>query len=93
MPKRVRRDLPGLALVVAIPLIPGLAILTAAQPSAPGCAPAHCTAVPAGADSPHLSAANLISRAGFIPCGPVRPAALPVKGVTASTDRASRAAP
>jgi hypothetical protein len=90
MPKCVRRDLPGLALAIAVPLIPVLAFLTAAQPSAPGCAPARCSAVPAGADSFHLPAASLVSRAGFIPRGPVREAALPIKGVTAPAARPRR---
>jgi hypothetical protein len=93
MPKCFRRDLPGVALVLAIPLIPGLAFLTAAQPPVSGCAPARCSAVQAGVDSLHLPAAGLISRAAFIPRGPVRTAALPVKSVTAPAVRASRPAP
>jgi hypothetical protein len=93
MPKCVRRDLPGLALAIAIPLIPSLAFLTAPQPSARGCAPARCSAVPAGADSSRLPTASLISPAGFIPRGPVRQAALAVKGVTPPAASAPRPVP
>jgi len=38
--------LPGLALAIAVPLIPGLSCLAAGQPTAPACVPARRHAVP-----------------------------------------------
>ena len=43
---RGKPALRGLALAIAVPLIPGLSCLAAGQPTAPACVPARCHAVP-----------------------------------------------
>jgi hypothetical protein len=71
---RIRQALPGFALFIAVPLIPGVALLAAGQPAAPGCAPAGCQVVlsrPQHPDSFPRPAAGGISRAECIPPGPV----------------------
>jgi hypothetical protein len=93
MPKFLGQDLAGVALAIAIPLIPGLAFLTSPQPPAPGCATARCSAVPATAESIHPQAASLVLRAGFLLHEPVRPAAFPAKHVAAPAARPSAASP
>jgi hypothetical protein len=66
MPKSRTRDLSGLALVMAIPLIPGLACLTAPLPSAPVCVEIRCSAVAASQRSSRSLAITWPSDSGWV---------------------------
>jgi hypothetical protein len=80
-----KRASPGLALAIAIPLIPGLAYLTSSQPPAPRCATASCRAVPPRPE--HASSIPPASGETFRPgMPPAQPGACSAPGPEAEPD-------
>ena len=69
-----RQASPGLALAIAVPLIPCLAYVTSSQPAAPRCASAGCRTIPSapGTEAPRLPATTLSTGAARTACQQTR---------------------